>query len=142
MRATRVHLRDFRNYERAEVELADSLTVITGPNGAGKTNLLEAIYFACTARSPRTSNERELVRRGATAARVELELSDGTDRHVLEVGFAAGEPKRIRVDGSDVDRPASVETRPLVGVFMPERLVLVQGDPPNRPATPDPLVVS
>ena len=61
MRATRVRVRDFRNYERAEVDLAETLTVVTGPNGAGKTNLLEAIYFACTARSPRTSNDRELV---------------------------------------------------------------------------------
>jgi DNA replication and repair protein RecF len=134
MRATRVRLRDFRNYERAEVELADALTVVTGPNGAGKTNLLEAIYFACTARSPRTSNDRELVRRGAGSARVELELSDGPDRHLLEVGFAAGETKRIRVDGSDVDRPASVETRPLVGVFMPDRLDLVKGAPSLRRA--------
>src|SRR3954454_20652951 len=112
MRATRVRVRDFRNYARAEVDLAEGLTVVTGPNGAGKTNLLEAIYFACTARSPRTSNERELVRRSAAAARVELDLSDGADLHVLEVGFAAGEPKRILVDGSDVDRPGSVNTRP------------------------------
>src|SRR3954469_17605266 len=134
MRATRVHLRDFRNYERAEVELAEALTVITGPNGGGKTNLLEALYFACTARSPRTSNDRELVRRGAPAARVELELSDGGERHSIEVGLAPGEPKRIRVDGSEVDRPATVETRPLVGVFIPERLELVKGAPASRRA--------
>jgi DNA replication and repair protein RecF len=134
MRATRVRLRDFRNYARAEVDLAEGLTVVTGPNGAGKTNLLEAIYFACTARSPRTSNDRELVRRGAPAVRVELELADGLDRHLLEVGFAAGEAKRIRVDGGDVERPASVETRPLVGVFMPERLELVKGAPSTRRA--------
>src|SRR3954467_5849091 len=134
MRATRIGLRDFRNYERGEVELAEALTVVTGPNGAGKTNLLEAIYFACTARSPRTSNDRELIRRGGAAARVELELADGPDRHLLEVGFAAGEAKRMRVDGSDVDRPASLETRPLVGVFMPERLELVKGAPAARRA--------
>src|SRR3954464_11834696 len=106
MRATRVRLRDFRNYERAEVDLAEALTVVTGPNGAGKTNLLEAIFFACTARSPRTSNDRELIRKGAPAARVELELTDGTEHHELEVGFAAGEAKRVRVDGSEVDGPA------------------------------------
>ena len=134
MRATRVLLRDFRNYERAEVDLAESLTVVTGPNGAGKTNLLEAVYFACTARSPRTNNDRELVRRGAPAARVELELQDEDEHHSLEVGFSAGEGKRIRVDGNEVDRPSSVETRPLVGVFMPERLELVKGAPASRRA--------
>src|SRR4029453_16041908 len=76
VRVTRIQLRDFRNYEGAEVELAEGLTVVTGANGAGKTNLLEALYFGCTARSPRTSNERELVRRGGEGvARVVLELA-------------------------------------------------------------------
>ena len=57
VRVTRIELRDFRNYEAAEVELADGLTVVAGPNGAGKTNLLEALYFGCTGarRAPRTS---------------------------------------------------------------------------------------
>nr|MBA2794880.1 AAA family ATPase [Thermoleophilaceae bacterium] len=41
-----LHLRDFRNYERAEAHLGEHLTIVTGPNGAGKTNLLEALYFA------------------------------------------------------------------------------------------------
>ena len=65
MRALRVGLRDFRSYERADVELGPGLTVVVGPNGAGKTNLLEGIYFALTARSCRSSNEREVVRIGA-----------------------------------------------------------------------------
>ena len=36
----RASLRDFRNYERAELDLGPGLTVIAGPNGAAKTNLL------------------------------------------------------------------------------------------------------
>ena len=75
MRATRVRLRDFRNYERGEVELADALTVVTGPNGAGKTNLLEGLYFSLTGRSCRTSNERELVRSGQQVTRVVAEVA-------------------------------------------------------------------
>ncbi len=43
MRVTCIELRDFRNYEAAEVELSEDLTVVTGANGAGKTNLLEAL---------------------------------------------------------------------------------------------------
>ena len=60
MRATSLTVRDFRNYERATIRLGDGLTVLAGPNGAGKTNLLEALYVGLTARSCRTSNEREL----------------------------------------------------------------------------------
>ena len=74
MRVTSLTVRDFRNYERARLDLSEGLTVFAGPNGAGKTNLLEAIYFGLTGRSCRTSNERELPRFGQPAARVEVEV--------------------------------------------------------------------
>src|SRR4051795_13502976 len=99
MRARRGRLRDLRSYERAEAELGDGLTVVLGPNGAGKTNLLEAVYFALTARSCRTSNERELVRLGAELTRTEAEVAADDGAHLLEVGFKPGEPKHLRADG-------------------------------------------
>ena len=58
MVVTRLRVRDFRSYTAAEVGLGERLTVVHGPNGAGKTNLLEALYFGCTGRSCRTTNER------------------------------------------------------------------------------------
>jgi DNA replication and repair protein RecF len=142
VRVARVSLRDFRNYESARVDLAPALTVVAGPNGAGKTNLLEAVYFGCTARSPRTSNERELVRRGTAVTRVEVETADEDAEHRLEVGFQPGEPKRIRVDGRAVEGPAGSEARPLVAVFMPERLELVKGAPAARRAHLDQVVAA
>jgi DNA replication and repair protein RecF len=140
VRITRASLRDFRNCERGEVVLGSGLSVVCGPNGAGKTNLLEAIYFGCTARSPRTANERELVRHGAGLTRVELETEGDHDRHLLEVGFEPGEPKRIRVDGAPVDGLADSPARPLVSVFMPDRLELVKGAPALRRSHIDHLV--
>ena len=143
MRVERIQLRDFRNYEAAEVEPAAGLTVVAGANGAGKTNLLEAIYFGCTARSPRTSNERELVRRGGEGvARVVLDLAAGDGEHRIEVGFQPGEAKHLRVDGSSVDSLAAVEARPLVSVFLPERLELVKGAPASRRAHLDQVVAA
>ena len=143
MRVTRLQLRDFRNYEEAELELPAGLTVVAGPNGAGKTNLLEALYFGCTGRSPRTSNERELVRRGGAAvARVVVDTRDEEGAHRIEVGFEPGEAKRLRVDGSPVESLTGVGVRPLVSVFLPERLELVKGAPAGRRAHLDQLVVA
>src|SRR3954453_15412203 len=104
MMVTGLSLRDFRNYGRADVELGPGLNVVCGPNGAGKTNLLEAVYFALTARSCRTSNEREVVRLGAELTRTEAEVEGEDGAHLLEVGFKPGEPKRLRVDGAPVER--------------------------------------
>src|SRR5947207_6456748 len=96
-------LRDFRAYEDARAEFGGGLTVVSGLNGAGKTNLLEALYFGCTGRSCRTSNEREVVRFGASSARVELATRADDGAHTIAVGLAPGEPKRSRVDGSPVE---------------------------------------
>ena len=76
MIATRLRLRDFRSYATADVALGAGLTIVHGRNGAGKTNLLEALYFGCTGRSCRTSNEREVVRFDASVVRVEVDLRD------------------------------------------------------------------
>jgi DNA replication and repair protein RecF len=143
VRVERIQLRDFRNYGAADVRLPAGLTVVAGANGAGKTNLLEAVYFGCTARSPRTSNERELVRRGGGGvARVVLDLVGDDGEHRIEVGFQPGEAKHLRVDDSPVDSLAAVEARPLVSVFLPERLELVKGAPAARRAHLDQFVAA
>jgi DNA replication and repair protein RecF len=142
MQVTRLELRDFRNYEAAELELPAGLAVVVGPNGAGKTNLLEAVYFGCTGASPRTSNERELVRRGAAVARVVIETRGEEASHRLEAGFEPGEAKRLRVDGSPVASLAALDARPLVSVFLPERLELVKGAPAARRAHLDQVVAA
>src|SRR3712207_227737 len=134
MRVTRLTVRDFRSYAAAELRPGPGLSVVSGRNGAGKTNLLEALYFACTGRSCRTANERECVRFGARLTRLELLCTDDGREHQLTVGFQPGEPKRLRVDGAPVDRLTDVSTRPLVSVFLPDRLELVTGAPALRRA--------
>jgi DNA replication and repair protein RecF len=142
MRVERLRLRDFRTYAAADVAVGPGLTVLHGPNGAGKTNLLEALYFGCTARSCRTANERDMVRFDAPAARVEVDTSDRDGAHTLSVGFQPGEPKRIKVDGAPVERLTDSAARPLVSVFLPDRLELVKGAPSLRRAHVDQLVAA
>jgi DNA replication and repair protein RecF len=142
VRLKRVTVRDFRCYERAEVSLGPGLTVITGPNGAGKTNLLDALYFGCTGRSCRTSNERELIRFGQGATRVVATVSGVDSEHELAVGFSPGEVKRMTADGAPVQRLLDVAQRPLISVFDPDRLELIKGAPSVRRAHIDQFVAA
>jgi DNA replication and repair protein RecF len=139
---TSVSLRDFRNYERVEAPLGEGLTVVCGDNGSGKTNLIEGIYFGRTGRSCRTRNEREMVRHGASVTRAKVGARDADGEHVFEVGFEPGEPKRALVDGAAPDPTAATLRRPLVSVFVPERLELVKGAPSARRAHVDQLVTA
>jgi len=143
MIVTTLRLRDFRAYASERVVLGTGLTVVHGPNGAGKTNLLEALYFGCTARSCRTANEREMVRFEAQATRVEVGTADAEGRvHTLAVGFQPGQPKRMQVDGAVVERLTDAPTRPLVSVFLPDRLELVKGPPALRRSHLDQVVAA
>ena len=139
---TRISLRDFRSYDDADLELGPGLTVVYGANGAGKTNLLEGLYFGCTGRSFRTSDERQLVRHGAKATRVVVSGSDADGTHELAVGLAPGEGKRMTSDGAPVERLLDVSHRPLISVFSPDRLELVKGSPGLRRAHLDQFVAA
>jgi DNA replication and repair protein RecF len=147
MRVVSVEMRDFRTYARAEARVGEGLTVVHGPNGAGKSNLLEAIYFGCTARSPRTRSDREMIRFGARATRVVVRLLDGSQPHELAVGYEAAAPgaqalKRMTADGAEVERMLDVQSRPLISVFLPDRLELVKGPPALRRAHLDQVVAA
>jgi DNA replication and repair protein RecF len=147
VRVLSVQLRDFRTYARAEAALGPGLTVVYGPNGAGKSNLLEALYFGCTGRSPRTRNERELVRFGAQAARVVVHGSEQAQEHELSVAYGAGPDgergvKRMTADGAVVERLLEVDFRPLLSVFEPDRLELLKGPPSVRRAHLDQVVAA
>ena len=133
-------LRDFRAHVAADATLGPGLTVIHGPNGAGKTNLLEALYFGCTGSSCRTSSEREIVHFDAVATRVELDVMAGDGPHQLAVGYEGGQSKRFTADGAPVERLLDVPFRPLVVVFLPDRLELIKGAPSLRRAHLDQLV--
>ena len=49
---------NFRNYQRANLQIDASSVVLTGPNGAGKTNLLEAISLLAPGRGMRRARHK------------------------------------------------------------------------------------
>lgn len=61
MRLSHLSLYNFRNYVRLELDLPSGITILLGDNAQGKTNLLEAIYYLATSRSPHASTDREMI---------------------------------------------------------------------------------
>ncbi len=130
-----VEARPLRSLTDVKVELGEGIVSLIGPNGAGKTNLLEALYFALTGRSFRTSDRRELVPFGGQFARAEAAVRDeGGVEHRFLASISRTEGRRHLLDGSSADPAEIARHRPPVAVFSPDRLALVKGPPAERRA--------
>jgi len=132
---TAIEARPLRSLERARVELGPGIVSVVGPNGVGKTNLVEALYFALTGRSFRTSDRRDLIPFGGSLARAEATIrdEDGLERRLL-ASVSRTEGRRHLLDGSPADPATLARNRPPVAVFAPDRLSLVKGPPAERRA--------
>ena len=131
-RLDRLVVRDFRNLEHVELELAADGLVIVGDNGQGKTNLLESIYYLGILRSARGARDQDLVRFGADAFHIAASV-ETNGCHEIGVGFErAGKRKRVRLDG-DVPERLSDALGALPSVmFSPSDVELVAGSPNAR----------
>jgi len=141
VRVTAVEARPVRSLDQVRVDLDPGIVSVVGPNGAGKTNLIEALYFALTGRSFRTSDRRDLIPFGSSLARAEAWVrdDDGLDRRLL-ASVSRSEGRRHLLDGNPADPAAISRARPLVAVFAPDRLSLVKGPPAERRAHLDGFV--
>ena len=148
MHVTNLSLRDFRNYERADIALDPGTTLFYGPNAAGKTTVLEALYFLATTRSPRAGADREVVRFEAQGdigvppfARLVADVKRADGRVRLEAvvqrrqddegALLGASVKTVRVDRRAV-RALDLVGNLRVVLFTPADVGLVTGPPAER----------
>lgn len=133
---------DFRSWPQADLRLTPGVTVLVGANGQGKTNLVEAVGYLATLASHRVSSDAPLVRRGASAAVVRATAVNEGRELTVQVEIQPGKANRARVNRSPVSRPREILGIVRTVVFAPEDLALVRGDPGERRAFLDDLLVA
>lgn len=129
-----IKLRDFRNYGEVEVTPHPGVNILFGQNGSGKTNMLEAIHYCALGRSHRTSQDREVVRKGADMGAIGVQVRKNGVRMDIQVKLTPGE---IRKKAIFVDRKRANRLSDLMGhvqcvIFSPEDLMLVKEGPAIR----------
>jgi DNA replication and repair protein RecF len=153
MRIEHLSLTNFRNYARLELDLLGPTILLQGDNAQGKTNLLEAIYYLATTRSPYAGAEHELVnwlaesqdlpharlvaqvQKGDSSLRIEITLvrtqSSRVNGSVLSKTKGLRYRKHIKVNGVS-KRALDLIGQVNVVLFLPEDIVLVAGSPSGR----------
>ncbi|MGD9526961.1 DNA replication/repair protein RecF [Pseudonocardia sp.] len=142
MHLRRLAVADFRSWEDADLPLEPGVTVLVGPNGAGKTNLVEAAGYVATLGSHRVATDAPLVRRGAERAIVRATVVHHGRELTVELEITPGRANRARVNRAPVAKVRDVLGILRTVLFAPEDLALVRGDPGERRAFLDDLLVS
>jgi DNA replication and repair protein RecF len=139
---SRLALTDFRSYPEAALEFEPGASTLIGPNGHGKTNLVEAIGYVATLGSHRVATDAPLVRSGAERAVVRCEVQRDGRATLVELEITPGKANRARVNRAPVPRARDVLGALRTVLFAPEDLALVKGDPHDRRAFLDALLIA
>ena len=108
--------------------------LVSGPNGAGKTNLLEALHLGTQGFSPRARSDAQMVRFGASAARIQLDGLNGATRFEADVVLSPGDSRRARLNGDGLRSAEQLRHELRTLVFTPDRLAVIKGSPAIRRA--------
>lgn len=140
MHVSSLSLRDFRNYQSADLTPAAGCVVLVGANGQGKTNIVEAINFLATLGSHRTSQDSAMIRQHSEAAIVRVNLAHAERSILLELQLNRAGANKAQVNHATAklrDFPRYISTV----IFSPEDLMLLRGEPASRRRFLDELIV-
>lgn len=133
MRLLSLSYERFRNLEQVSLEPSPHATIAVGENGQGKTNLLEGLYFLATLKPLRANKLSELIRFGATSARVSGRfLLQGAEREIAVEVIPGG--RTAFVDGKRAPSLEAYFGGVSVVAFTPDDLAVVKGGPDGRRA--------
>ncbi|MBK8905994.1 MAG: DNA replication/repair protein RecF [Anaerolineaceae bacterium] len=150
MHITHLSLTNFRNYGRLELSLSPGPTLLYGHNAQGKTNLLEAIYYLATTRSPHADNDAQLLNWNATQSeepivvgRLVANVVTAQQSRQVEMRLIQEQkPTASRQRNFSFRREALLDRRKVrlmdllgavrVVLFLPEDVQMLTGAPANR----------
>ena len=149
MHITRLSLTNFRNYGRLELDFPTGPVLIHGNNAQGKTNLLEAVYYLATTKSPHADQDQQMINWVAMevddpviVGRLVAQLSTDRGEKVIEMRLIYERNQSFRNGRGSFRREALVDKRKVrlmdllghvrVVMFLPEDVQLITGAPRQR----------
>jgi len=128
VRIKQLSLRDFRNYEKFNLELDQGLNLIIGRNGIGKTNILESVVVLANTKSFRCHHDNEMIRKNCEFSRIEAITDDNKEYKII-----IREKGKTLFYNNQLCRRASDYIGKINAVlFKPSDLFLFDGPPKNR----------
>lgn len=131
MRLLELKLTNYRNCKDLRLNLDADKILIIGKNAQGKTNILESIYFLSALKSPRTSNNIEIINFDAESAQIESELIKANTSVSLDYSYTKEKTRALKVNGVKTT-PKNFKQVLKTVLFSTNDLLLLRGNPSDR----------
>ena len=124
----KIVLRNYRNYDNLELTFSNKLNVLVGDNGVGKTNIVEAIQFLSLARSFRTRDSSELIKKGSHFATIEARVVENdVNKDILAI--ITPNTRKITCNGKQIKKISELSELINVIVFEPKDSLMFNDTP-------------
>lgn len=131
MRLRDLKLTNYRNCKDLHLDLSCPKVLIIGKNAQGKTNILESIYFLSALKSPRTSNNIELINFEAEKAEINCNIIKAETDVELDFSYS-NEKKRELALNKVKTTPKNFKSVLKTVLFSTADLLLLRGNPSDR----------
>lgn len=131
MKIKKLKIKNYRNCEEIELDLNNPKILILGKNAQGKTNILECIYLISSLKSPRTSNNLELIKFNTEKTELFAEIEKAGVE--IDVDFSYDQNKKREIKTNKLKTtPKEFRTVLKTVLFSTQDLLLLRGTPQNR----------
>lgn len=135
-----VSLTNFRCYSSYLRSFSSNLVLIYGPNAVGKSSLIESIYLLSLTKSPRTSNEKDMIKDQKNNFFINGSfVSSVNNKYVVSFGFD-GDKKVIKKNGSIIKKTSDYIGSIDAVWFSSKDLNLINGTPKERRSNFDRII--
>lgn len=129
MEIQKLILKNFRNYDKLEINFNSNLNIIIGNNAQGKTNILESIYLLGITRSFLTNNDKNLIKIGNNNCKIKGNVIINERIKNLEI-IINDIKKKVKINNKEVKKLSDYISKFNIVIFGPFDLKLIK-DMPN-----------
>lgn len=131
MRLRDLTLINYRNCEELYLNLLSNKVLIIGKNAQGKTNILESIYYLSALKSPRTSNNIELINFEADKAEINCNIIKSNTDIELDFSYTTDKKRELALNKVRTT-PKNFKSVLKTVLFSTADLLLLRGNPSDR----------
>ena len=124
-------IKNFRNHQSLSFDFSENINTITGPNAVGKTNIVESIYYLSLAKSFRTDEDVDLVKKNQDKAEINATIVEGEITRKIKV-IITKNGRSVMINGKPIANRQELFKVVNVILFQPKDVMLFSGPPMDR----------